>query len=189
MKYISVFTIRKRRLSLITAIFLTGSLTSYAQPDLSLFNYWDYHSDHKQTLYNSLTGIALRQLSERKDQVKKLKSKEDWEQRRSEVRVKLDKIIGEFPEKTPLNARVTGLLKGDGYRVEKVIYESQPGLHVTAALFIPDGLEQKSPAILYCSGHTWDGFRSEVYQHAIINYVKKGFVVLAFDPVRDFLGD
>ncbi len=168
---------------MITAIFLTGSLTSYAQPDLSLFNYWDYHSDHKQTLYNSLTGIALRQLSERKDQVKKLKSKEDWEQRRSEVRVKLDKIIGEFPEKTPLNARVTGLLKGDGYRVEKVIYESQPGLHVTAALFIPDGLEQKSPAILYCSGHTWDGFRSEVYQHAIINYVKKGFVVLAFDPV------
>ena len=168
---------------MIFALLITGSIISYSQPDLSLFDYWEYHSDHKQTLYNSLTGIALDQLAERKEEINQLKSMEDWEERRSQVRVKLDRIIGEFPEKTPLNARVTGLLKGDGFRVEKVIYESQPGLHVTAALFIPDGLEKKSPAILYCSGHTWDGFRSKVYQHAIINYVKKGFVVLAFDPV------
>ena len=156
---------------------------SYSQPDVSLFDYWEYHSDHKQTLYNSLTGIALNQLEERSDQIANLKSMADWEQRQTEVQVRLNEIIGEFPEKTPLNARVTGLLKGDGFRVEKVIYESQPGLHVTAAIFIPDGLEKKSPAILYCSGHTWEGFRSKVYQHAIINYVKKGFVVLAFDPV------
>jgi dienelactone hydrolase len=183
MKFFSIFILKVKRFSLIIALIVINSPFTYSQPDVSLFDYWEYHSDHKQTLYKSLTGIALDQLAERKDQVKKLKSKEDWEQRRSEVRVKLDKIIGEFPEKTPLNARVTGLLKGDGFRVEKVIYESQPGLHVTAALFIPDGLEKKSPAILYCSGHTWDGFRSEVYQHAIINYVKKGFVVLAFDPV------
>jgi cephalosporin-C deacetylase-like acetyl esterase len=183
MKFLSIHTVRGGRFSLIIALLIAGSVVSYSQPDLSLFDYWEYHTDHKQTLYNSLTGIAVNQLAERKDQVNKLKSKEDWEQRKAEVRVKLDQIIGQFPKKTPLNARVTGLLKGDGFRVEKVVYESQPGLHVTAALFIPDGLEKKSPAILYCSGHTWDGFRSKVYQHAIINYVKKGFVVLAFDPV------
>ena len=168
---------------MIIVLLFPNCLVSYAQPDLSLFDYWEYHADHKQTLYNSLTDIALKQLSERKDRVDTLKSKEDWEQRQAEVRLKLDEIIGEFPEKTPLNAKVTGLLKGDGFRVEKVIYESQPGLHVTAALFIPDGLEKKSPAIIYCSGHTFESFRSKVYQHAIINYVKKGFVVLAFDPV------
>jgi len=172
-----------KKFSLVFSLLIVIHLNSFSQPDISLFDYWEYHSDHKQTLYNSLTGIALNQLADRSDQISKLKSKADWEQRQAEVRGKLDQIIGEFPEKTPLNANVTGLLKGDGFRVEKVIYESQPGLHVTAALFIPDGLEKKSPAILYCSGHTWDGFRSKVYQHAIINYVKKGFVVLAFDPV------
>jgi cephalosporin-C deacetylase-like acetyl esterase len=183
MKCLLIHTIWGRRFSLTFTLFITLIINSYSQPDLSLFDYWEYHSDHKQTLYNSLSDIAFEQLGERRAVVSQLKSKEDWEQRQSEVRVKLDQIIGKFPEKTPLNAKVTGLLKGDGFRVEKVIYESQPGLHVTAALFIPDGLEKKSPAILYCSGHTWDGFRSKVYQHAIINYVKKGFVVLAFDPV------
>lgn len=168
---------------MIIALIFIGRINVYSQPDVSLFNYWKYFSDHQQTLYNSLTNIALDQLAQRSNQIANMKSEGDWEQRQAEVRVKLDHIIGEFPEKTPLNPRVTGLLKGDGFRVEKVIYESQPGLHVTAALFIPDGLEKKSPAILYCSGHTWEGFRSKVYQHAIINYVKKGFVVLAFDPV------
>ena len=41
----------------------------------------------------------------------------------------------------------------------------------------------KAPAILYCSGHTTDGYRNKVYQHIILNLVKKGFIVFAFDPV------
>jgi cephalosporin-C deacetylase-like acetyl esterase len=134
-------------------------------------------------LYKSLTDIALDQLKEREQTIALLKDKVDWEKRQEEVSNKLKVIIGDFPEKTPLNPKVTGILKGDGFRVEKVIYESQPGLYITAALFIPDGLEKKAPAILYCSGHTWDSFRSETYQYACINLVKKGFVVLAFDPI------
>ena len=91
--------------------------------------------------------------------------------------------MGEFPEKTPLNAQVTGIIKKDGYKVEKLIYESMPGYFVTAALFIPSKPKGKKPAIIYASGHTANGFRSETYQHVIINLVKKGFVVLAFDPI------
>lgn len=39
------------------------------------------------------------------------------------------------------------------------------------------------PAIIYCSGHTNEGYRNPVYQHAILNLVNKGFVVFAFDPI------
>ncbi len=92
-------------------------------------------------------------------------------------------MIGPFPEKTPLNARVTGVIKKEDYRVEKVIYESVPGYYVTAALFLPGKRKGKAPAGIYVSGHTVNGFRSETYQHIIINLVKKGFVVLAFDPM------
>jgi cephalosporin-C deacetylase-like acetyl esterase len=159
------------------------SIGALSQPEVSLLDYWEYYSDHKNTLYKNLTDIAFAQLNARENVIASITEKTDWEKRQKEVREKLKVIIGEFPEKTPLNPVVTGILKGDGFRVEKVIYESQPGLHVTAALFIPDGLEKKAPAILYCSGHTFDSFRSDTYQHAIINLVQKGFIVLAFDPV------
>jgi len=88
-----------------------------------------------------------------------------------------------MPEKTPLNARTTGVIKKEDYRVEKVVYESTPGYYVTAALFLPRKRKGKLPAVIYASGHTTNGFRSETYQHIIINLVKKGFAVLAFDPI------
>ena len=76
-----------------------------------------------------------------------------------EVREKLRKTIGPFPEKTPLNPRITGTLAKDGYRVEKLVYESRPDFYVTAALFVPEDLEEPAPAILFASGHTADAFR------------------------------
>src|SRR5690349_21068050 len=39
-------------------------------------------------------------------------------------------LIGPFPDKTPLNARTTGSFERDGYRLEKVVYESRPGFPV-----------------------------------------------------------
>ena len=66
-----------------------------------------------------------------------------------------------------------------------VIYESMPNYYVTASLFVPTNLKKKSklPAILYCSGHAAEGYRSETYQEEILNLVHKGFVVFAFDPI------
>ena len=45
--------------------------------------------------------------------------------------------LGDFPRRTPLNARITGQMKFADYRIEKIIFESQPGFFVTAALFLP----------------------------------------------------
>jgi len=91
--------------------------------------------------------------------------------------------VGSFPEKTPLNIQVTGVIQRKGYRVEKLIYESRPGYYVTSALFIPDNLTEKAPAILNPIGHSTNSFRRDIYQHTIINLVQKGFVVLAYDPI------
>jgi len=164
-------------------IFLTISYKISAQEITPLFDYWKYYSEDANALYHHLTGIALERLDTRKAAIARLKNGEDWLDRQKAVRGKLDKIIGGFPEKTPLNPRITGKITGDGFTVEKVIYESIPGFYVTAALFIPDNLRGKAPAVLYCSGHTFESFRSPVYQHMIINLVKKGCVVLAFDPI------
>ena len=93
------------------------------------------------------------------------------------------KLLGPFPEKTPLNIRVTGVIQKEGYRVEKLIFESQPNYYVTAAIFIPENLEGKAPAILNPIGHSTMSFRRDIYQHTIINLVKKGFIVLTYDPI------
>ena len=37
--------------------------------------------------------------------------------------------------------------------------------------------------MIYACGHTELGFRSDTYQHVILNLVDKGFIVLAFDPL------
>jgi hypothetical protein len=92
-------------------------------------------------------------------------------------------ILGPFPEKTPLNAKITGIVRENGYRIENVIYESLPGFYVTASLFIPDNVKKPAPAILFCSGHSTGAYRLPLYQLPLLNLVKKGFIVLANDPI------
>lgn len=144
---------------------------------------WAIYSDAPNAFYKSFTDEAFQFLRKRKVTVDRLSTEQDWKTYREETRRKLATLIGPFPERTPLNAHVTGTVQKNGFHIEKVIYESQPGFYVTAALFIPDGLKGKAPAILYCSGHSASGFRSGPYQTLILNLVKKGFIVLAFDPI------
>ena len=157
---------------------------TFAQEDLSVFGYWNFHEGMPAaSLYRHLYQQATEQLGKRQEAVKKLQTKSDWQKRQALVGQKLAEAMGPFPAKTPLNPVITGSLERDDFRVEKLYFESRPGYYVTAALFLPKNKLGKLPAILYCSGHSANGFRSDVYQHTILNYVKKGFIVLAFDPI------
>jgi hypothetical protein len=151
--------------------------------NLNVLDYWPIYTDAPNVLYRRFFNDAVDKLAERKDGLNRLQSRADWERYRQHARETIVELVGPFPEKTPLNARVVGVAHKGAYRIEKVIYESQPGLPVTAALFVPEPLRGPAPAILYCSGHTDLGFRAPGYQTVIVNLVKKGFVVLAFDPI------
>ena len=121
-----------------------GAMMAEAQEDLLVLSRWMQWSDAPNMLYHHLTGQAVRQLEARASMVAGLKTEGQWLRRQAEVRQALMKIVGPFPEKTPLNPRMVGVLEGDGYRVEKLIYESMPNFYVTACLFIPDGLAGKA---------------------------------------------
>ena len=171
------------RMLVLSQLFLFMLLPVRAQEDVTLFNYWKYYLDAENSLYKYFCSVAFEQLGSRETAVGKLVTKADWLERQKMVRKKLLGIIGPLPERTPLNIRITGTIQRDGYRVEKLIYESRPGYFVTSALFIPDNLSAKAPGILNPIGHSPLSFRRDVYQHTIINLVKKGFVVLAYDPI------
>lgn len=134
-------------------------------------------------LAHHLNKQAFSYLDIRDKEIAGLKTKEDWIKRQKKVKDILMNTVGPFPEKTPLNAKVTGVVKKEGYKIEKIIHESMPGFYVTGCLFIPDDIKGKRPAILFVSGHTQESFRYKEYQTMILNLVKKGFIVFGIDPV------
>ncbi len=167
------------------AIFLLSGSKVMAQQkeDLSVLTRWMRWTDASNTLYHHLMEQAIQLLEERAARVATLETEGQWLKRQAEIRQTLMEIVGPFPERTPLNPRIMDVLHKDGYRVEKLIYESQPDYYVTACLFIPDGLSGKTPAILNPIGHSAESFRRSIYQGVILNLVKKGFIVLTYDPI------
>ena len=122
-------------------------------------------------------------LDERDKAIASISSLNEWKDWQEKAKDKLMEAVGPFPEKTPLNPKVTGKHRGNGYKFENIVFESQPGFFVSGTLFIPDGVKGRTPTIIYCSGHTPLAYRAPTYQHVILNLVKKGFIVFGFDPV------
>ena len=171
---------------LISIFFVFSFKALNAQNDLDVVkNSWLQYSDIQNSLYHYLAGQAMDLLEKRAKEVSKINSLQDWQRRQEYIRSTLMEITGPFPARTPLNAKIVRTIEKENFRVEHIIYESQPGFFVTSSLYIPKDLSKKTkaPAIVYCSGHSEDGYRSPVYQYVITNLVLKGFVVFAFDPV------
>ncbi|MBP7141568.1 MAG: acetylxylan esterase [Opitutaceae bacterium] len=161
--------------------------------DLDVIAGWVQFRAAPDALYYHLNSEALSLLAKRDQQVGKIISKDDWRRQQEKVRHTLADIVGPFPERTPLNARIVSTVEKTGYRIENIVFESQPGFYVTAALFLPRNLSGAAPTVLYASGHALSGYRSG-YIPTILNLVKKGFVVFAWDPISQgerfqYLGD
>lgn len=108
-------------------------------------------------------------------------SLDEWRSRKTEIREKLLKAWGGFPkEHAPLNPRLLGTLQRDGYRVEKVIFQTLPDIWMTANAYVPDQ-PGKLPAVLCVHGH-WKGAKQDPHVQArCIGLAKLGFFVLAVD--------
>jgi dienelactone hydrolase len=112
-----------------------------------------------------------------------LKTRGDAEGYVKEVQRKIRLCFGPFPDKTPLNARVTGTVERDAYRIEKVIFESRPHFLVTANLYAPTGKKLPLPGVVGSCGHSTNGKAAEAYQAFAQGLARMGYVVLIFDPI------
>src|SRR3984885_4123246 len=93
------------------------------------------------------------------------------------------KLVGGAPERTPLNVRSVGGFEREHYRVENLLYESQPNLYVSANLYIPKSFKPPFPGILFQMGHTPNGKAGATYQRCCQGLAQLGYLVLAFDPM------
>jgi cephalosporin-C deacetylase-like acetyl esterase/pimeloyl-ACP methyl ester carboxylesterase len=175
-----------RRVLLVGTAALSALLVSAAplpaQEDLTVLKPEPGKTPPGKMLYEQQRAEAGRYFDARRKEVAKLKTPEDVRKRQADLRAKFIASLGGFPEKTPLNARVTGTVHGEGFRVEKVIFESRPDHHVTGALFIPDG-KGPFPGVLVPCGHSQNGKAAETYQRASILLAMNGLVAFCYDPI------
>jgi dienelactone hydrolase len=111
-----------------------------------------------------------------------LKTRADAEAYVQSARERIRDCFGPAPEKTPLNARVTGVVERDAWRIEKVIFESRPGFLVTGNLYLPTGRPGPAPGVLVCCGHSENGKCAEAENAIAHGFVRQGYVALVFDP-------
>src|SRR5207244_6831815 len=86
------------------------------------------------------------------------------------------------PVPKDLNVRVTRTLAGPGYRVENIVFESRPGLVVTANLYLPAEPPQSMPGILICHSHHNPKSQGEL-QDMGMTWARQGCLVLIMDQL------
>jgi dienelactone hydrolase len=121
-----------------------------------------------------------------------IRTRADWEKKRPELRRQFLDMIGLWPPRprTDLQPVITGKLDSQHFTVEKLHFQSSPGLYVTANLYVPKRLTAPAPAILYVCGHANTvldkvSYGSKVnYQHHPAWFAEHGYVCLILDTLE-----
>jgi dienelactone hydrolase len=121
-------------------------------------------------------------LAEKRDW-EKVSSVAEWEKFRDPRLAALKASLGPFPERTPLRAEVTRRFNySDGFILENVIFESRPGLVVTANLYLPVKITGHIPAIVVVHSHHLPKVQSEL-QDLGMTWARSGTAVLIMDQL------
>lgn len=107
----------------------------------------------------------------------------DVRRRNHFVLAKVREMAGPLPPKAPLAARTTRTLARSGYRIENILFQSQPDYWIPGNLYVPTGTPGPFPAVVLQRGH-FDRVRmSADYEQLYYDLVQNGFVVLAYDSI------
>ena len=127
----------------------------------------------------------VRQAEARGDAAReRLASRADAEAYVASVRQRIAESLGPLPARTPLNAKVVGSVAGQGFTIEKIIFESRPDFWVTGNLYLPAERAGKMPAVLGLCGH-WEDSKADAENHQTFaqGLVQQGYVCFLIDPI------
>lgn len=139
---------------------------------------------HMNTMLREyLNRQALARLEEREQEIARISTPEEVAKRRAYVREQMVHDLGGLPVRTPLNAHVVGTLDRDGYKIEKVIFESQPRFFVTGNLYLPTTGHPPYPGILFPEGHEEGGKCNGDWQQTLGDFARRGYVCFTWDTL------
>jgi cephalosporin-C deacetylase-like acetyl esterase len=116
-----------------------------------------------------------------------IKSLEDWKGKRPTLKRELLYMLGldPLPERSPLKAEIKGTLDRPEYRVEKIVFQSLPGLYVTGNFYLPKRAAPPLPTILYVCGHSPHPLGAKgAYQDRASWFAEHGYACLILDTLE-----
>ena len=135
-----------------------------------------------QMMHTYLMGRVGEALDRRATEYEEVKTAEQMAERQRRMREFFVQALGGFPERTPLNPQVVAKEDRGDYRVEKIIFESQPKHFVSGLLYLPK-TKPPFPGVLFPCGHSGNGKASEVYQRGCILLARNGLAAFCYDPI------
>ncbi|MEO8657903.1 MAG: acetylxylan esterase [Bryobacteraceae bacterium] len=142
----------------------------------------DRYDDLRTMLPEYMKREALALVAARKKSIH-VRTLDDLARRRQYVRDHILQSVGGLPERTPLNPKLVGTVEREGYRIEKITFESLPNFHVTANLYIPTAFQPPFPCVLYPLGHEAGAKAHEAWQQTLVTLTRMGCLCLTWDPV------
>ncbi len=129
-------------------------------------------------------GARIKEANRRETQAwNEIKTRADWEKYRdAKIRALRESLGAAEPVPKDLHVRVTKTLEGPGHKVENIVYESRPGLLVTANLYVPDPPRASMPGVLIIHSHHNPKTQGEL-QDMGVTWAKQGCLVLVLDQL------
>ncbi len=161
-----------------------GEKTEINNPEpLRIFETIDEQRTARSMLSRFLEYATKPVFENRMKELESLNTPAEWKERQREIRSRLPEYFGEFPERTPLNAKIIGKIEREKYVIEKLIFESQPQYYCTANFYVPKDRKFPMPGVLVTIGHKEEGKSRLMYHECCLGLVLKGYVVLILDPM------
>ena len=175
----------QRIIAMIVSLVLLLNAAALSQEDLRVLPEKIDNISPGDMMSHYLRQLAGQKFEDWKSLYKQRKTPEQIAEYQKHLREKFIDAIGGLPERSPLNPQITGIVSRKGYRVEKIIFESQPKHYISALLFLPDADEYKPPypGVLVPCGHSSNGKAYESYQTMGAILALNGMVGLVFDPI------
>jgi dienelactone hydrolase len=159
----------------LSGLLICNSLLAVDSPDVRRTNYFRAETE----LIAARSAAALTNTTE-------------WKRNRETYRKQLFEMLSldPLPPRGDLKAQVTGRVEREDFVVEKVHFQSLPGLYVTANLYLPKQIEKPLPTVLYLCGHgpvIKDGVsygNKVTYQHHGIWFARHGYACLIVDSLQ-----
>jgi hypothetical protein len=112
-----------------------------------------------------------------------------WETRRLQLRNEILQSVGleDLDRRGPARWSSRGRIDRDDYTIEKILYESYPGMMVPALVYVPKNLNGRAPAIVGISGHNYCEGKAVLHvQSRSVNLARRGVITMAYDYIGTF---
>ena len=139
-------------------------------------------ADPRKDVERYLDSIAFQHLAARGRAIAAIQTRADAERRQTAVRARILTLLDGLPEhRGPVPVRAFGSVPADGFRIEKIAYESLPSLFVTADVYVPTTGAGPFPAVLITPGHEAAAKAAQYNWGA--NLARNGILAMAVDPM------